>query len=76
MIKNNRLILKSQQRLRSEKHNVFTGEVNKIVLGANDGKRILSVDSIETYAYWANEEIINKKEEIKFDNTINQYKND
>ena len=45
-------------------------------MGANDGKRILSVDSIETYAYWANEKIINKKEEIKFDNTIKQYKND
>ena len=30
-LKNNRLILKSQQRFRSEKHNVFTKEVNKKV---------------------------------------------
>ena len=30
-LKNNRLILKSQQRFRSEKHNVFTEEVNKKV---------------------------------------------
>ena len=29
-IKNNKLILKSQQKFRSEKHNVFTEEVNKI----------------------------------------------
>ena len=30
-LKNNRLTLKSQQRFRSEKHNVFTEEVNKKV---------------------------------------------
>ena len=28
-IKNNKLILKAKQRFRSEKHNVFTGEINK-----------------------------------------------
>ena len=45
-------------------------------MGANDGKRNRSVDAIETFAYWANEEIIHKKEEIKFNNIIKQYKND
>ena len=39
-IKNNRLILKSQQTFRSEKHNAFTKEVNKIELNANNDKRI------------------------------------
>ena len=34
LTKNNRLILKSQQRFRSEKHNVFTEQVNKIALSA------------------------------------------
>ena len=29
-IKNNKLILKTQQRFKSERHNVFTEEVNKI----------------------------------------------
>ena len=29
-IKDNKLILKSQQRLKSQKHNVFTEEINKI----------------------------------------------
>ena len=47
-LKNNRLILKSQQRLGSQKHNVFTEEVNLI---AADDKRIQSKDSIDTYKY-------------------------
>ena len=38
--KNNKLILKSQQRFRSKQHNVFTEEVKKIALDANDDKRI------------------------------------
>ena len=29
---------------------MFTGEVNKIALNTNHDKRILSIDSIETYA--------------------------
>ena len=44
-------ILKSQQRLRTQKHNVFTEEVNKIALSPNDDKGIQSIDLIETYAY-------------------------
>ena len=35
---NNRLILKWQQRFKSERHNVFTGEINKITLSSNDDK--------------------------------------
>ena len=35
---NNELILKSQVRFRSEKHNVFIKEVNKIEVIANDDK--------------------------------------
>ena len=31
--KNNKLILKTQQIFRSEEHNVFTEEINKIALG-------------------------------------------
>ena len=63
-IKDNRLILKSQQRFRSEKYNVFTEEVNKIALIANDDKRIQSIDSTETYAYQTNEKIIQKKKKV------------
>ena len=39
-IKSNKLIRKSQQRLRSEKQNVFTEEVNKIALCANNDELI------------------------------------
>ena len=50
-IKNNRLILKTQQRFISEKHNVYTEEINKIALSSNDDKRIQSIDSIVTWIW-------------------------
>ena len=50
-IRNNKSILKTQQRFKSEKHNVFTEEINKIALSSNDDKRIQSIDLIETYAH-------------------------
>ena len=50
-IKNNRLILKTQQRFTSEKHNVYTEEINKIALSSNDDKRIQSIDSIVTWIW-------------------------
>ena len=34
---------------KSERHNVFTEKVNKIGLSWNDGKRIQSIDLIETW---------------------------
>ena len=37
-IKNNRLVLKSQQRFRSKKYNAFTDEINNIALSGNDDK--------------------------------------
>ena len=69
IIKGNKLISKLQQRFRSEKHSAFTEEVNKTVLNAKNDKRIQSVDSLETYEYGTNEEIIHSKKEIKC-NTI------
>ena len=36
---NNEIILKSRQRFKSEAHNVYTKEVNKILLSSNDDKR-------------------------------------
>ena len=48
IVKKNKPILKTQQRFKSEKHNVFTEEINKIALSSNDDKIIQSVDSIET----------------------------
>ena len=67
-MKHNRLILKSQQRFRGEKHNVFTEQVNNIALSPNDDKRIYSIDSVETCVYGTNAEIMHRKEEIKCNN--------
>ena len=50
-IKNNKSIVKIQQRFKSERHNVFTEEINKIALSSNDDKIMQSIDSIQTNAY-------------------------
>ena len=49
------------------KHNIFTGEIIKIV---NIDNRIQSI------AYWTNKIIIHRNEEIKCSEIIKQYKND
>ena len=72
-MKNNKLIVKSQQTFRSEYINAFNKEVHKIVLSANDDKRMQSINSIERYAYVTNNEIIHRKEDIKCNNIIKQY---
>ena len=73
-IKNNKSILKIQQKFKSERHNVFTEEINKIALSSNDDKRMQSIDLIETYAYGTRKDLVNDKEEIKCNNIIKQYK--
>ena len=47
----NNVILKSQQRFKSELHNVYTEEVNKIALSSNDHKRVWTSNKITTYPY-------------------------
>ena len=70
--KTNKLILKKQQRFRSQRRNAFTEEINKIALNSNHGKRIKSIDSIETYVYGKKKDLICKKDEIKCTNIIKQ----
>ena len=48
---NNEIILKSKQRFKSEAHNVYTEEINKIVLSSNDDKRLQTFDRITSYPY-------------------------
>ena len=43
---NNEIMLKSQQRFKSEKHDVYTEEVSKIALSRNDDKRLQTFDRI------------------------------
>ena len=68
-------MLRTQQRLKSDRHNVFTEVIKKIALSSNDDKRMQSIDSIETYTYGMSKDLICMKEKIKRNNIIKQYKN-
>ena len=48
---NDEVILISQQRFISKKHDVYTENINKIALNNNDDKRIVSSDKITNYSY-------------------------
>ena len=48
---NDKVILKSQQRFISNKHDVYIENVNKIALSNNDDKRIISSNKITSYPY-------------------------
>ena len=63
-------MLKTQKRLKNERHNVFTDEINMIALSSNIDKRMQSIDSIETYAYGLSKELVSEKEVIKYNNII------
>ena len=48
---NNETMLKAQQRFKSEKHDVYIEEVNKIALSSNDDKRLQTFDRITSCPY-------------------------
>ena len=48
---NGEIILRSQQRFISNKHDVYTEDVNKIALSNDDEKRIVSPSKISSYPY-------------------------
>ena len=47
----NEPMLKPQQRFKSENHEVYTENINKIALSSNDDKRIVALDGITSYPY-------------------------
>ena len=51
---NNQIILKSQQRFKSDHHDVYTEEVNKIASSSNDDNRLQTFDRVTTYPYGIN----------------------
>ena len=65
MLIKNEIILKSQQRFKSEAHSVYTKEINKIVLSSNDDKILLTFDRITPYPYGTSAGIVCKTEPLK-----------
>ena len=51
---NDKIILKPQQRFKSNHHKVYTEEVNKIMLSSNDDKSLQTCDRITSYPYGTN----------------------
>ena len=47
---NDEIILQSQQRFKSDFHNVYTEQINKIALSGNDDKRLKTFDKITTWS--------------------------
>ena len=45
------VILKSQQRFISKKHDVCTENINNIALSNNNDKRLIALDKITSYPY-------------------------
>ena len=59
------MILKTQQRFKSERRNVFTEKkINKIALSSGNDKRMQSIDSIETYACGTSKDLVSEKKRI------------
>ena len=48
---NDKVIIRSQQRFRSDHHRVYTEKVNKII---NDNRRIQTFDKVTTFPYGTN----------------------
>ena len=47
----NEPMLKSQQRFKSENHEVYTENIHKIALSSNDDRRIVALDETTSYPY-------------------------
>ena len=48
------IVLKLKQRFKSDYHNVYTEQINKIALSSNDDKRWQTFDKTITHLYGAN----------------------
>ena len=58
----NQIALKSQQRFKNERHDVYTEEINKTALTSNDDKRLQTFDRITSYPYGTSAGKVCKKE--------------
>ena len=48
---NDKTMIKTQQRFKSDHHDVYTEQINKIALSSDDDKRLQTFDKIATYPY-------------------------
>ena len=55
---NDEVILKSQQRFKSDHHKVYKEEVNKVASSSNDDKTLQTFDGIEMYRYGTTNEML------------------
>ena len=51
---NNKTIMQSQLRFKSDHHNMYREDVNRIALNSNDNKRLQTFNRIKTYPLWTN----------------------
>ena len=65
----NEIKLYFQRMFKSEAHNVYTKEINKIVLNGNDDKRLQTFDNITTCPYGTNAFKVNKTDLLERLNT-------
>ena len=65
---NNEMILKSQQRFKSDAHSVYTEGINKIALSSNHDKRLQTFDRITSYPCGTNAGKICKSELLEYVN--------
>ena len=69
-LSNDKIILRSQQRFKSDNHKVYTEKANRIALRSNDDIKLQSYDKITTYRYGTNafkvceSEMLNDKRSI------------
>ena len=61
-LKEKKKILRSQQRFKSDEHNAYTEEINKIALSYIDDIRLIAYDGITTYPYGIGAGILCKQE--------------
>ena len=54
LLLNNKTIMRLLLRFKSDHHNMYTEDVNKIALNSNDNKRLQIFDRITTYTYMPN----------------------
>ena len=51
---NDKIILQSQHRFKSDYHNAYTEQINETALSSNDDKRLQTFDRTKTYQYGRN----------------------